>query len=322
MKHLPLYFFVGVTASLLLFYGAVCFAQEEDRVPDKGLQISPLRFDWKMRSGEARSDQITVHNFSDISHEVEVIVENFSVSDDSSQAFFYDAHDRKEEKVHDITSWFSFPKTFVLAPDETKIIPFEIRVPDGQLTDGYYGAIFFKTYSDDVSSERQGENIDLNVNYRVGALVTLAVQGSEKMEKYGSLEKFSSSRKIYWSSPMEIFAQLESQGNVHYAVDGEIDVFRFNERFSNIKVSSQILYPNKKRTIEKPVQFNWSDVGIYHAVLDLRSDDSEVVFYAKTPWFIVLPWQPVLLVAGMGVFVIMTVRFLRRNYKIVKKDHS
>ena len=128
-----------------------CVEVSAESTPEEGVQISPIRFDWKVESGDQKIDEIVVHNFSDISHDVEVQVEDFFVSDDSMQAIFFVPADDHPRKAYDVIEWIDAPEDFTLAPGETKKLQFVVTIPENQPTSGYYGTIFFKTKTDDAS---------------------------------------------------------------------------------------------------------------------------------------------------------------------------
>jgi hypothetical protein len=294
----------------------------EDELPDNGIQISPLRFDWTINAGETRTDEIIVHNFSDTSHEIEVGVEDFYVSHDSLQATFYVPDDTHELKAYDVIDWIALSENSItLAPHETKTLHFRITVPENQPTNGYYGAIFFKTRAEDVAAESaSGRAVTLGVHYRVGALITLAVQGREEMRIDGALEDFFVSQKIFLDEPITLQTQLRSEGNVHYQAHGRIDVYKFGKKFTTVMIAPEVLYPGKNRTFVKNIPFTQFDHGVYSAKLEMQSEDSSVVFDGEIPFFVVIPWQSTLAIVGSAFFVIMAVIFFKRKYKIVKID--
>ena len=312
-----------VWVSLFMFFlmgNLVVFANDDDNV-DAGLQIAPLRYNWKVKSGDVRVDEIVVHNFSDVAHEIEVSVENFYVSEDSRQANFFVPDEDHELEAYDVTNWISVPGDFTLAPGEARTLTFSVAVPEDQPTSGYYGAIFFKTHSDDaVVSGDDGGSVTLGVNYRVGALVTLAVQGEEDMQINGSLEEFATTKKVFFDDPVEIYARLKSDGNVHYQASGRIEVYKFGKKFATLMIEPEIMYPGKERTFVEDMLFGQFDHGIYSAKLEMRSEDSAVVFDSEIPFFVVIPWKSTLAIVGSTFFVIMVIRIFKKKYKLVKKN--
>jgi hypothetical protein len=79
--------------ALLLLAGAFCLGgssvAQENLQNATGIQISPVRFDWDMNSGEKRTGTINLKNYSEKNQEVELSVEDFYVSDDSTEAKFF-----------------------------------------------------------------------------------------------------------------------------------------------------------------------------------------------------------------------------------------
>lgn len=290
--------------------------------PDAGVQISPIRFDWVLRGGEERTDKIFVHNFSNVSHDVHVGVEDFLVSDDSMQAEFYVPDDDHPLKAFDVINWIHAPEDFTIAPGETKEVVFHVKIPDGQPTNGYYGTIFFKTNADNaVAENQQGGSVQLGVNYRVGVLVTLAVQGDEAMHINGSVEDFSPTQKVFWGDMIGINARLRSDGNIHYKAGGDITVKKNGKKFAVIEIEPEVLYPGKTRLFVKNTSFGFLDYGIYSASLDMKSEDGTVIFQKDIPRFFVIPLKTTAIVIAVLLCSMILIRWFKKKFAIVNRDN-
>lgn len=289
--------------------------------PKAGVQISPIRYDWKMKGGESRSDKIYVHNFSpDITHHVKVSVEDFYVTDDSMEAKYFVPDDAHPLKAYDVINWITVPDDFTLAPGETKELEFSITVPDGQPTSGYYGIIFFKTDADDATADTpDGKGVKIGVSYRVGALVTLAVQGDEPMRISGQLDEISALEKVFWQGPITVSARLRSDGNVHYKASGKMTIEKFGKKFAMIEIEPEVMYPGKNRLITRKTPVKWWDYGIYTVRVDMRSEDGSVTFIGESEKFVVFPWIPVCVAAGVVIVLMISVRILKKKFKIVRR---
>jgi hypothetical protein len=310
---------LGIIIIPLFLIGDV-FAES---TPEAGVQVSPIRFDWKLDSGEKKEYTIILHNFSDVTHNIEVEVEDFYVSDDSKQANFFVPDADHPRKAYDVINWIDVPKNFVLKPGETKRVNFTVTVPENQPTSGYYGTIFFKTSSDDVEvKDKNDGNVKLDVNYRVGVLLTLAVQGEDEMNIGGEVKDFDVTNTIFWNSPIEVFARLHSTGNVHYKVSGYIRVDKFDKKFAIIKIDEEIMYPNKDRLFEEKINFGPWDFGIYSAKLDMHSEDGSVIFQEEVPAFLVIPWKTLFgLIMGLLIIIFGGIWF-NKKFTIIKKQEN
>ena len=312
-----LYSVSGFLILLAVYCGSVVQAES---TPEAGVQVSPIRFDWQIESGEQKTDEIVVHNFSDISHVVEVQVENFFVSNDSQQANFFVPDENHPLKAYDVIDWIDAPENFTLEPGETRKLKFTIDVPKNQPTSGYYGSIFFKTNTDDAMAESEDNSgVKLNVNYRVGVLVTLAVQGTEEMKIDGGVEDFGVTKKIFWENPITIFAKLTSSGNIHYKVGGKMEIKKFGEKFAVVKVDDKIMYPNRTRTFSEQVMFGPWDYGVYTVTLNMESEDGSVVFEDGDVTFFVIPGKTTAIIIGIIFLIIVIGRIFNNKFAIIKR---
>jgi hypothetical protein len=291
-----------------------------EATPESGIQIAPIRFNWYVESGEQKNDEIIVHNFADIPHNIEIEVEDFFVSNDSSQANFFVPDENHPLKAYDVINWINVPNNFTLAPGETKKVQFTVNVPKDQPTNGYYGSIFFKTTTDKaIAEDEKGGSLNLDVNYRIGTLITLAVKGEESMHIAGSVEEFNVNNKIFWKSPITIFAKLKSEGNVHYKAGGKIEIKKFGNKFTILKIEDEIMYPDKIRIFTENVMFGAWDYGIYSATLDMQSEDGSVIFKDEIPFFLVIPWKTTVLLLSIVLIIFVIVKIFRKKFAIIDK---
>lgn len=312
--------YVSIATFVLIGIFGVGSIIDAGESPDAGVQVSPIRFDWSLRGGEEKIDKIYVRNFSDVSHDVTVSVEDFLVSDDSMQAEFYVPQTDHPLKAMDVIDWIHAPDNFTIAPGESKELEFRVKIPEGQPTNGYYGSIFFKTNADhaDVDNQ-QGGSVQLGVNYRVGVLVTLAVQGDEPMRIDGRTEDFSPAQKVFWGDQIGMHARLRSEGNIHYKASGQITIKKNGKKFTVIKIEPEVLYPGKTRLFVKNAMIGPWDYGVYSATLDMKSEDETVVFHEEIPRFFVIPLQTTAIIIGGIICSIIIIWWFRRKFVIVDK---
>jgi len=304
----------------------VCFtfviAEEEFVTAEAGIQISPNRFDFNAESGETKNIKINVHNYDDFSHDVEIVVEDFFVMDDTMKPQFYVPEDDHPRKAYDVINWIDVPDDFTLEGNGSKDVYFKINVPENQPTAGYYGAVFFKTRGSDVETtdENGGTGAMIKVNYRVGTLLTLAVQGDAPMKIGGVVNEFNTTKKIFWDSPIELFAKLHSTGNIHYKAGGKMEIKKFGKKFAVVKVDDEIMYPDRVRTFSEQVMFGPWDYGVYSATLDMHSEDGSVVFEDGDTTFFVIPWKTTTVIVGIIFLIIVIERIFNNKFAIIKRD--
>jgi len=321
----------AIFGALLCLIGGVAQAEEEENevsgqsaddraargIPDGGIQISPTKFIWTMDDGEIKTERINVKNYSDIEQRVTVEVEDFFVGADGMEPKFFVPGEDHPRKARDIINWITPPDDFTLAPNEAKWVDFTIAVPQDQPTNGYYGGILFKTGG---GTDEEGSRI--GINYRVGSLVIMAVQGDEPMEISGKLHNFYPTKKIYWESPATVVAKVENTGNIHYPMYGQIEFKKFDKKFHIAELKPQLLYPDIPREYMEKMMYQWWDFGKYTADFSMHSENDIVELNAQTEFW-VIPWKGLLVILGgiIGFIIIIKlfIKYVHIGTKPAKK---
>lgn len=295
----------------LVFLGIFSFqtslaADEIDNQPAT-VQVSPVRFDWDLKTGEEKNAQINLKNYAKKPYKVKVQIEDFYVSDDSSVAEFFVPDADHPFKAYDVINWVSTSETnVVLAPGESKYITFSVKVPKDTPTGGYYGVVFFQYEEKMDNASEDGEAAKIKINTRSGTLLTFAVQGKEPMVEKGFLDKFTTLKKFHWDAPVTFLSEISNSGNIHYKMAGNIAIERFGNKQADVKVDTRLYYPKKIRPLENKWEFGFFDVGYYTAKMNLSSEDGMVSIFGKTSFFVV-PWK--LLVTVIGIIFVFWVIF-------------
>lgn len=310
-KMFFLCFFVLI---LCIFNASFVHAQEEEQqefASATGLQVSPIRFDWEMGSGEEHVGKINVKNYADKRREVSISVKNFFVTPDSEHVNLFGGEESHPRHMFNVIEWFALPEDFVLEPGEARDVEFRVVVPEGQPTNGYYGTILFQT-TNSTDDEEDKKGTELSINYRVGVIMTLAVRGEGEPKIDGVLERFEGAENFYIDSPIKFDAEVANTGNIHYKMSGAIDIMRFGKKFATVEIEPAVMYPDAKRVFEEDAHFGAWDFGIYKAHIALESEHGDVTLTADTENFYVLPRQGLIYI-GVG-FVIMLIIFILFKY--------
>lgn len=303
------------------FFGKFAFAQSEDEmVIPEGVQVSPARFDWDLKSGDERTGIINLKNFSkDRSFEIDVEVEDFYISDDSTEARFFIPDQGHPLYGYDVINWIEIPeKKITLAPEEAKDVKFIARVPQDQPTGGYYGAIFFKSKVQKIS-EISGQDSQLIVNQRVGALLVMAVKGKEPIKLSGLLESFASIKKIFFEKPAEFIAQVKNTGNLHFKALGKFEITKFGKSVVSVDLPQRVLYPGKTRQYEEKWDFSSWSYGFYKAKISFVSEDGEIKFDSETSFW-VIPWKTTASIIILLVIVYFILKIFSTKFEIKRKS--
>jgi len=306
---------LSLAVSFFTFTGNVS-AKKKDGPVGSGMQISPTKFIWTLASGEEKVAKVNVKNYLDTAQRIKVEVENFYIAEDGSQPLFFASGDKPQLKAYDVVRWIIPPDDFVLKPGESKDVTFKVQVPKKQPTNGYYGSIFFKVSADTDKLEKNTKAV--GINYRIGALVIMAVQGDEPMKIGGKLEEFKAHKKIFWESPIELSAKVKSTGNVHYKVAGKMEVFKFGKKAHVFMIKPQLLYPGKIRYFENKAPFGYWDFGRYTAKFELKSENGEVKMENNKVVFWVIPWKTLAIIIVSLLVLWIFKRWFSKRYKITR----
>jgi hypothetical protein len=265
-----------------------------------------------MSSGEERTATINVRNYAPEARSVSVSVENFFVSPDSEHVNLFGGDAEHPRHVFNVIDWFSIPEDFVLESGEGRDIDFTITIPEEQPTNGYYGTVLFQT-TNKIDDDNGGGATQLGVNYRVGAIVTLAVQGDQDPYVSGRVHCFTASDKWYTESPIEITAELFNDGNMHYKAYGDITITRFGKKFATVQLGPEVLYPDAVRIFREKIPFGMWDFGIYSATLTMQSSYQDVSFESTIDDIYVIPREGTMIIIVSLVVLIVLLWFIR-NY--------
>jgi hypothetical protein len=311
---------------LLLACNENAFAQEQ-LAQGTGLQVSPIRFDWEMKSGEVRTGVVNIKNYTDGTRMVRISAENFFVTPDSEHANLFGGDPAHPRSAFNVIDWFTLPEDLVLEPGESRNVPFIVTIPDDQPTNGYYGTILFQTTNRTDADDSKRNTAEIEINYRVGAIVTLAVRGNDPPFIEGYVEDFFTEDQWYIQSPVTMITRITNTGNMHFQGSGEVVIERFGERMGIIEIGPEIYYPGAVRTLRKDFSFGMWDFGMYTAHIRITSEDDRIVLDATTGPFFVLPRDGLIVVGGVfGAIVLFFALFkyvfrisLRRDSVSVKK---
>ncbi len=276
---------------------------DKDGIPDAGLQISPTKFIWNLKDGEQKTSTINVKNYSDTAQKVIIEVEDFYVGEDGSEPLFFIPDNDHPRKNQDVIKWITPPDNFVLEAGKSKNVDFTVRVPKGQPTNGYYGSIFFKAVT--ANKKTNDKNVSMGIEYRIGSLVIMTVQGNEPVKTEGELKEFSPVKKIFWNQSAKMTVKMINTGNIHYPMYGKIKINKFSKKFHTIELKPQLVYPNKIKEYREDMKFDLWDFGIYTANLSMWSYDKSVKFNKQIS-FLIIPWKGLAIIGGsiflLGMF--------------------
>ncbi len=306
---------------MLLILGAICLSwahAQKNEEKTSGLQVSPVRFDWDMNAGEEKTGVINLKNYDDSPRAVAIEIEDFYVTDNTTEAKFFVPNSNHPLIAYDVINWINAPKNIELAPKEGRDIMFHVKVPENSPTGGYYGAIFFNTKMDE-NPDNQGSKIA--INQRIGALLVMAVKGSEPIIRSGEIKKFGTTKKIFWNNPAELFIDMYNSGNLHYKMIGTIDIYKFGSKLDSINLVPRIIYPDKSRKYEESWKFSSWAYGYYTAKVELFSEDGAIRLSSQTSFWII-PWKTTVAIIILLFIIWLVFKLFSSKFEIKRKEEN
>lgn len=311
-------FFALLLISVMFCYWSRAQAQtQQDPRIATGVQVSPVRFDWDMNSGDERTGYVNLKNYSNDPYDVDVELEDFYVTNDTTEAIFFVPGKSDPLYAYDVINWIDSPKSVHLEPGEGKDISFQVKVPETTPTGGYYGAIFFKTAVGQTNSDQQ--NSQIMVHQRVGVLLVMAVKGPEAIRRSASLDSFQSIKKIFWDRPAQFVANVLNSGNLHFKMFGNIDIYKFGQKVDSIPIDERVMYPGKSRQYQQDWSFSPWAYGYYTAKINMVSDDGAIVVNGSVNFW-VIPWKTTVSIIILLIIIWLIFKLFSSKFEIKRKD--
>lgn len=296
----------------------------------KALTISPPLMEIDANPGEVIKKVIKVSFGTEETETKDLYyasVANFTARGEEGEPGFLEPEEPDEIRPYSLASWIEIETApFALKKNETKEIPFTIRVPQEAEPGGHYGVIFFSTQP--LVMER--EQIAIGVIGKIGSLILLRVAG-EIIEE-GRLIEFDTvdKKSLYNRLPIDFMFRFENTGNVHLKPQGAIRITNLfgkrvidvlvNEKGGNVlpvsirKFTSSwekkdtVLAKDKGFFAELKNEKNNFALGRYKAELILSGFEGGI----KNFW--VIPWRFLLVSLIVLIAIIVLLAFLVRTY--------
>lgn len=273
----------------------------------KGVQISPLTFDFKVEDSKTQSGTVTVTNLNDEPLNYVIEVENFAdVNEQGAPSF---AGKEAEGAVTTLADWFTFdaPKEGILEPKKSVAIGFAIDIPVGADPGGHYVAVFAR----EVKKNAEGKT-ELGVASRVGSLVLVTVPGA--VTKGASVSDLVFP-KFIWKGPADFSLKVKNTGTVHYDSTASVDLKPLLGSNVNIGLGTHTLIP--KTTSPRDYKGTWNKkypFGYYKVTARALDGNGQEVtvnggVIIAIPLIIVIP-----VIIGL-VLIILIIKYLRKHLR-------
>lgn len=270
--------------------------------------ISPAIFDMTANPGQTFSSTLRIINTNPYELHVYVERNNFLPKDEEGVPEFI-SPDETDAVKSTFAEWINTEREFIIAPEQTVELPFQIILPPDAAPGGHFAALMVSTKP----PEDPGKQSKVKTAQTISALLFMRVTGD--ISENSSVRSFRTS-SYFLSKPEATFElRIENKGNVHVQPQGEIKIFNmWGKERGKIPVNQFTLFGNVLPNSVRKFAFTWSsewsitDIGRYTAVATLAYGvDTRQTMYADTAFWII-PWKfllTIILVVG-GFIALMT----------------
>lgn len=304
--------FIAVLVSAQMFYFGLFLVKSAEAA--QGFTIFPAKVSLTVDKGMEGSSWIRVTNAGDA--KVGVLISAEEIVPQANNSFNTLP---KAPGISSIVDWLSIDKkVFNLKPNESKEVPFTIKVPADASPGSRFAIIFFATGA---PADKKGGQ--LAISARVGALVYVTVPGD--FRQTGEILNFKSSNKfIYQKEPIGFKFDFQNTGTVYFEPKGTITITNiFGKTTDTIPVEGQVVLPTGLRTINIAWPYSGWLFGIYKARLAISVTGKGDIATAETAIY-ALPLLPSLGALGILIILILIFWYIKKNFKfaIVKKENN
>jgi len=291
--------------------------------PDPNIKGSDVWFVYNLDRGESITDYLKLVN---ISPEKTVEVKLYPVDAVvSSQGVFNPLAETDSKK--DIGAWIEISESeIILAPEETRIIPFTIAIPENASVGDHLGAIIAEK-GELTPSGQAGLSIKTRVGIRVwntvpGEIVKnlrtsnviWEIKNKKLSSKPTTIEKIKTALGL--NKEGFIVLEIKNEGNVHLMPMVNIEITDiFGGWVDTLEASLGTSALNQTSTVpikwEKPSLF-----GRLTANITVFYGDGQSATFKKSFW--IIPWTLIFIVVLLAMIIIFGKLFLRLYYAKLK----
>lgn len=302
----------------------------------QALTVSPVKFEISGDPGQTLKGELKLFNEQDTTKTFYSSFESFEARGETGTPYFFPG-------TEGLATWMSTDPQVTLEPQERKIIPFSIVVPENADPGGHFAAIFWSA-----SLPQTQEGGQVSVSAKLGVLILLRVTG--EIEGEGGLLEFASKDKqrVFISPPIHFEYRFQNSGGDRVKPEGEIKIKNIfgmtkialpaNPRLGNVLPNSirkfKTVWELKENGSQQEAEDNGDEkgffttvktqwinfaFGLYTAKLNINFGTENEEASAKYRFF-VIPWQ--LLTIFVFILAIIWVLIKKYNQWIIKKARS
>lgn len=278
----------GLLILCFVVFGALpTYAQES-----LTLSISPSLYDMSVNPGQEWRSTLRIINVNDYDLTVYIDVVNFSPQGESGEGRFQPVIQGEGDGVT-LAEWFTIEREAIVVPrEQSKEVPFAVRVPFDASPGGHFAAILVGTRP---HSPEPGQ-AKVQTSQMVTSLFFARVAG--EIIENGSIREFTTSDRFLGAPEVTFDLRFENKGNVHLQPQGEIKITNmWGQERGLIPINQTSQFGNVLPESIRKFTFSWkgewsmSDIGRYTAVATLAYGNESRKFTSMQTEFWVIPFK-------------------------------
>ena len=220
------------------------------------------------------------------------------------------------ESARMLASWIDVsPDSFVVPREQSREVPFTVRIPQDAPPGGHYAAILIGTAP--AGGASNGPTI--SVSSLISSLLFVRIKG-DIIEK-GYIQSFRADRTVYLESEPEVRFALKftNNGTVHVQPRGDIRITDIWGEVATIPINQDTAFGNVLPGGTRVYDASWrGSAGWYKAVATVTFGDEEHQNESGAASFIIIPLRPLLvfgagLIALIGIIALLVRAYVRRS---------
>lgn len=322
MKYIKKFAITGmILTALIISVPGISFAQ--DKNPGSGYKVSPVKIQETINKGAKRTFSIYVTNLTDKTTINTTKIVNFTADKDESQnALLVEAENLSKFNIaNDFNKIIEPVPDFTLGPNQQKIIPVTLNIPDNANAGGYYGAITFT--QKDVAT---GKNVTVQAS--VGTLFVITVPGkltdALSLVEFTAAQNGSNGRFFTNGKNLSVVTRLQNTGNIHEQPFGKIQVTDSKGKvvqeieFNNTDPRGNVL-PNSTRKFTNDLK-DQKYFGKYNVTANIGyGPGGGNIIIAKNTFWVIPLWMVIAAGVVLAILAVLIFIIIRKVMSSNKK---
>ena len=271
--------------------------------PQQSISISPVINDLQLVPGKKTTFTITIRNNNSTAIGIQAETTGYDITGETAQF---------EEKPSVMTSWTMLSQSDILIdPKQTKIITATINTPNNIKQSGYYETIFLTP----IAHQQETANSPIILS-RFGVLVlgTVGKLNYNDLSKKVSVTDLTPSLTMLNAFPQDISFSVANNYFTHFDAKPFVTITPLFANSQTVELTDKHVLPGSERVWQYIPSIAKNHI-FYQEHLAVSVGGGNQIF--ADSWFIVLPYQPILLIVVILVLLYIAITRRKRLGKFV-----